>query len=431
MSASLANADLPKSHWHATFPPPVPSDELPATAEGVVVGGGLVGCWTAYWLAKRGIRATVIEQEVISWGATGRNGGFLIGGAAMGYATAVATLGKETAIGLWHLTDSGRDLAIETIAAEGIVCDFRQPGTMALALTADDLAGMRRNQALMQEDGFAAQILDRATTQAMIGTPLAEEIAGAYFDPKGGLLHSGRYLAGIAAAAHRNGARFCRATVTGVASDANGVIVTTTAGIIQAGRVMVATNAWSDTIIPDIAGKIVPVRGQILAYEAIAPVFSTAIAADITSTEEYWQQTPDGSIVIGGCRTDAPGADVGVREMAPTPDVTAKIESVLPRLFPELGELTVARRWAGLMAFTADSLPVADAVPSLPNVWMAGGFCGHGMPYGPILGKLMAETIATGEKPAALDPLRLDRPSLAAVQATSEHNATLQNSSHR
>ncbi|MGN6484769.1 MAG: NAD(P)/FAD-dependent oxidoreductase, partial [Thermomicrobiales bacterium] len=186
-----------------------------------------------------------------------------------------------------------------------------------------------------------------------------------------------------------------------------------------------------DTLIPDIAGKIVPVRGQVLAYEPIAPVFTTATVADITSTEEYWQQTPDGSIVIGGCRADAPGGDVGVREMVSTPDVTEKIEAVLPRLFPALSGLKVARRWAGLMAFTADSLPVADAVPSLPNVFMAGGFCGHGMPYGPILGKLMAETIATGQKPAALDPLRIDRPSLVAFQATPDQNPTLQNSSHR
>lgn len=245
----------PLSHWHATFPPPAPSDDLPATSEVVTIGGGLVGCRTACWLTTHGLGVTVIEPEAIGWRATGRNGGFLIGGAAMGYATAVAALGQKTAIDLWHLTDSGRDLAIDTIAEEGIACDSRQPGPISLALITDNLVAMRHNQALLQADGFAAHMLDREATQERIDTPLGQEIAGAYFDPKSGLLHSGRHLAGIAAAAPRNGARFCRATVTGIASNANGVTITTTSGTIQAGRAMVAAHAWSDTLIPEMVGK--------------------------------------------------------------------------------------------------------------------------------------------------------------------------------
>ena len=74
-----------------------------------------------------------------------------------------------------------------------------------------------------------------------------------------------------------------------------------------------------------------------------------------------------------------------------------EIEQVLPQLFPALhsahgeGALRVARRWAGLMAFTADYLPIADRVPGLPNAWVVGGFCGHGMPFGMRLGQLLAQ----------------------------------------
>ena len=70
-------------------------------------------------------------------------------------------------------------------------------------------------------------------------------------------------------------------------------------------------------------------------------------------------------------------------------------------------------RWAGLMAFTADYLPVADRAPELPGVWVTGGFCGHGMPFGMRLGQLLAEAATTGVRPAELAPLRVDRPTLA------------------
>ncbi len=406
------------SHWHATATPPVPNDPLPASDDVVVVGGGLLGCWTAYWLARAGVSVTLLERDVIGWGATGRNGGFLGSGTAVGYLDAIERYGHDAARALWRLTEDGQTLAGEIVAEEGIDCDLRSPGILSLALTEDELAAMTRDIAAMAADGFAGATLDRRQAQSVIGTPLGPDITGAgVFSPYGGQLHSMNYLAGIAAAARRRGARLCRAGVTALAAEGDGTRVETSAGMIQAGRVVVAVNAWSDELIPALAGTIVPVRGQILAYEPIPPIFSTGLAASVTATGEYWQQTPDGTIVIGGCRGDAPNGDAGIREMVPTPDVTGAIEAVLPRLFPELTGLRVARRWAGLMAFTTDYLPIVDAAPELPAVWVAGGFGGHGMPYGPRLGQLLAEAAATGTTPQPLSPLRLDRPSLAPLTA--------------
>ncbi|MGN6030673.1 MAG: FAD-dependent oxidoreductase, partial [Thermomicrobiales bacterium] len=108
---SLDAADLPTSYWHATFPPPAADDAIPAESAVVVIGGGMLGCWTALFLARQGVEVTVVEREAISWGATGRNGGFLTGGAAMGYADAIDTFGHETAVALWSLAEEGRALA--------------------------------------------------------------------------------------------------------------------------------------------------------------------------------------------------------------------------------------------------------------------------------------------------------------------------------
>lgn len=284
----------------------------------------------------------------------------------------------------------------------------------------------------MREDGFAGEILDRREVQALIRTSLGPDIVGGALAPDGALLHSGRYLAGLAAAARQHGARLCRAGVTALTSHADGTTLSVTlprsSGAIRAHRVVVAVNAWSDELVPGVAGLIFPVRGQILAFEPTPHVFETGVGTDVTPTGEYWQQTPDGSIVIGGCRAEAPSRDVGVREMAPTPCVISAIEAVIPRLFPEMSGLRVGHRWAGLMAFTSDYLPVTDAAPGLPGVWVTGGFCGHGMPFGPRVGRLLAEAVATGETPAELHPLRVSRATLTPItraDAVSELNRAI------
>ena len=407
----------PTSYWHATFEPLVPADELPDTTEVAVIGGGMLGCWTAYWLARAGVPVTLLEKNVIGWGATGRNGGFLVGGTASGFGALARRLGEDAARQVETIAAEGRELAGNAIVEEEIACDFRVPGTLSLALSDAELAEMSADAGSLAKSGFAGEVLDRAATQELIHTPLGEEIRGAMYARNGALVHSERYLCGVAEAAQRHGARLVRAEVTGLAPEGDSTRIETTTGALSAGRVVVALNAWTDTLVPALAGKIVPVRGQILAYAPTERVFESAIGASVTPTGEYWQQTPDGSIVIGGCRDDAPNGDVGVREMVPTDDVTERIEQVLPRLFPELSNLTVARRWAGLMAFTSDYVPVADAAPGLPGVWFGGGFCGHGMPFGPRVGQLLAEAATSGVTPPALAALRIDRPTLQPLTA--------------
>lgn len=407
----------PTSYWHATFEPLVPADELPDTTEVAVIGGGMLGCWTAYWLARAGVPVTLLEKNVIGWGATGRNGGFLVGGTASGFGALARRLGEDAARQVETIAAEGRELAGNAIVEEEIACDFRVPGTLSLALSDAELAEMSADAGSLAKSGFAGEVLDRAATQELIHTPLGEEIRGAMYARNGALVHSERYLCGLAEAAQRHGARLVRAEVTGLAPEGDSTRIETTTGALSAGRIVVALNAWTDTLVPALAGKIVPVRGQILAYAPTERVFESAIGASVTPTGEYWQQTPDGSIVIGDCRDYAPNGDVGVREMVPTDDVTERIEQVLPRLFPELSNLTVARRWAGLMAFTSDYVPVADAAPGLPGVWFGGGFCGHGMPFGPRVGQLLAEAATSGVTPPALAPLRIDRPTLQPLTA--------------
>ena len=409
-----------RSYWHATSELLTPDGNLPDAADVVVVGGGMLGSWTAYWLARAGANVVLVERTAIAWGATGRNGGFVGGGPAEGLSGAIARVGVEDAWAVQEMSFQGRQIVREVVAEEGIDCDYRIAGTVGLALSDDEMEAMRQGTRLLAERGYEAEVMDRKQLGELILTPLGPDIAGGVFHGGNALLHSARYLRGVAEAAQRHGARLVVATVERLEPDGDGTRVVTSNGTIRAGKVVVGLNAWTDELLPELAGLIVPVRGQILAYEPMPPVFLTGVGTSYTPTGEYWQQTMDGSIVLGGCRADAPGGDVGVRDITPTDDVIASIAGIFPKLFPGLEELRVARSWAGLMAFTADYLPIVDAAPGMPGVWFAGGFCGSGMSFGPRLGQLLAEAATTGATPDALSPLRIDRPTLTPLMVPQE-----------
>jgi gamma-glutamylputrescine oxidase len=404
----------PPSYWHVTGTPVAPDPvDWSSAAEVVVVGGGLLGVSTAYWLACAGVAVALIERAAIAAGATGRNGGLVVAGAAEAYPALIRRVGQPAARALWSLTLQSQMLLRAVLAEEAIACDYREPGCLSLALDATQLAALVRSTALLRADGFSAELLDRSQTQALIATPLSPTICGGFFLPTAGLLHSARLIQGLAQAARRYGARIYEATaVTQVSRDGAGLRVQTDRGPVRAEAVIVAANAWTDLLVPELAGVVVPVRGQMLAYAPVVPLFTTGMAANVTPTGEYWQQTSDGTILLGGCRAAAPDSDVNARSAQPTELVQAALEQVFPRLFPALGELRVVQRWAGLMAFTPDYLPIADRVPGLPHAWVVGGFSGHGVPFGMRMGQLLAEAVIADSAPAALAPFRRDRPTL-------------------
>lgn len=409
MATTAQGAYEPESYWLRTTEPAGLSADLPATVDVAVIGGGLMGTSISYWLAKAGIGTVLLERTRLAYGATGRNGGFMVSGPAEAYPRAIARLGHETARAVMTLTLDNRQLLRQVLAEEEIDCDYREPGSLSLALSAAQLAEMEQTVEALQADGFAATLLDREQVQELIKTPLGPEIVGGKFAPEQGLVHSARLVQGLATAARRHGAQCCLATVLQLMPDGEGVRILTSRGLLRAARVVVAVNAWTSELLPMLAGVITPVRGQVLAYAQMPPIFQTGMSASISTTGEYWQQAVDGTIVLGGCRDTAPAHDVGVREIQPTIEVQAALEQIFPRLFPSLRGLRVVQRWAGLMAFTPDYLPVVDRVSDNAGIWVIGGFSGHGMPFGLRQGQLIATAITSGVTSEELQPYRMAR----------------------
>ncbi len=406
------SAREPISYWHRTSPHFSLSNELPRTVDVLVVGSGLFGAATAYWLARSERKVALLDRVTVAYGASGRNGGFVVAGMHEEYRAAIARLGHEVARAVMSISYENQAVLRQVLAEEKIDCHYREPGSLGLALGEAQVSEVRRNIEALRADGFPAQWIERAEVQELIRTPLGPEILGGKFLPGQALVHSARLIQGLVQAAQRHGAKAYQARALRLTQDGESVLVETSNGTIKAGVVVLATNAWTSELIPEMKELIVPVRGQIMAYAPTAPVFTTAVFASITETEEYWQQTLDGSIVLGGCRALAPGRDVGVWESVPTAEVQAALQQIFPRLFPHLTGLQVVQRWAGLMDFTPDRIPIVDRVPGLENAWFVGGLSGHGMPFGMLIGQMLAEAVQTGKAPEALRPFALERETL-------------------
>jgi gamma-glutamylputrescine oxidase len=389
---------------------PLAGDPLPPTAGFIVVGGGIMGLATAYWLARAGVQPLLLEMDGGGAGATGRNAGFIAVGTTEPYPATVERFGREAARELLRLTLDNRQLAAELIGEEGIACEFRPAGQLQLILGFEPHADRLREAAWLAEDGCDVVMLDRSSVADLISTPLGPEISGAIALPGTALVHPGKLVRGLAAAARRRGASLLRASVRRIEAVHDGVRVVSDRGAVTGRRGLIAVNAWTGELVPRMAGHITPVRGQVLGAASVPRLFPSGMTVRLTETEEYWQQTVDGSIILGGCRAAGAGQDRGVLSVSVTGDVQEALDGVFPRLFPTLAPLRVTHRWAGPMAFTRDRLPLIGPLPPVPGCWLAGGFSGHGMALAFQLSRLVAAVLLEERPDPRLAHFSLDRP---------------------
>jgi sarcosine oxidase, subunit beta len=125
---------------------------------------------------------------------------------------------------------------------------------------------------------------------------------------------------------------------------------------------------------------------------------------------EYWRQMRTGEVVIGGFAVADEGMGIGSYSTRVRPQLPPLLAGMLGRIHPQLRDARIIRCWAGLLDFASMEIPMAGPLPAedgtpLPCAYVAAGLTGHGHPYAPVLGLLLAELIAGGEaRTLALDP---------------------------
>jgi glycine/D-amino acid oxidase-like deaminating enzyme len=369
------------SYWLEEQAEPLVSRSLARPPEVVVIGGGVTGCSCALTLAERGVAVRLHDAREIAGGASGRNGGFALRGAATPYDVARERLGRDHARLLMRLTEQSLD-RLESLAGDA----FRRVGSLRLASDTDEREALRREHDALREDGFSVEWLDELTP------PLDGLYAGALLHPPDGVLQPARWVRRLAARAAAAGAELRQ----GEPVELDG---------IDAPAVVVATDGFTDALLPELTTAVAATRGQVLITEPFAerrylrPHYARG-------GYDYWHQRPDGRLVIGGNRDAAIDEEQTAVE-ATTPTVQERIEELAARLMGE--QPRVAQRWAGIWGTTPDESPLVGPVPGRDGVWIAGGYSGHGNVLGLACGDLVARAIL-GERPPELelfDPSRL------------------------
>ena len=355
-----------------------PALDGPAQADVAVIGGGITGAACALWLAREGRRVIVLERETIAHGASGRNGGFLLAGTVETYDRATRHYGREQARRLYAFSVANNALVrtlIEELEAQDWPTGYRQTGGLRLADSVEELAEVREGARLLTEDGWYTEIIG----EDRLPPRLRGHYLGGAYHASDGEIQPARLVTGLARLAHQAGATIYEQTpALTIREDRASVVIETPVGVARAQTAILATNAWLDTLLPNAARRVVtPTRGQML---ATAPVGERLFDCPIYAHEgyQYWRQLQDGRLVVGGWRDHAPDRDQRDPTQAPTEAVQQQLDRFVYETLGLPATLPITHRWAGLMAFTSDSLPVVGFAPGSKRLLLCGGYTGHG-----------------------------------------------------
>ena len=416
---------------------PVRSDEtLPAIADVVVVGGGIIGCSAAYFLAKKGHRVALIEKGRIGGEQSSRNWGWC---RQQGRDKREIPLIKES-LAIWGRLE--REIGADV--------GFRRTGVLYVTKDPADLAGWERWLEHAREYQIETRLLSAAEADAH--TPgCSEKWIGGLHTPSDGHAEPAKAAPAIAEAARRLGATVhqdCAARGLETAAGAVSVVVTEK-GPVRTCAVLCAGGAWTSLFcrrhgieLPQLS-----VRASVLGTAPAPAVTEGAIAsaqfcirrkldggyilalrhhviADLTPDSfryfrTFWPafrrerknlKLRVGRSFLDGLRTlrnwalDRPSPFEAVRVLDPEPDrpVLDLALGNLRAAYASLRDVRMADSWAGMIDVMPDAVPVISPVAALPGFWIATGFSGHGFGIGPAAGRLAADLVA-GDAPI-LDP---------------------------
>jgi gamma-glutamylputrescine oxidase len=369
-------------YWLAEPAPGPPRGNGAGRVDVAIVGAGVTGCACALELANAGLLVRVVDERRIAEGASGRNGGFALRGTAAPYDQVVASFGRDRALALWQWTEAELHVMAE-LAGEA----FRPLGSLRLAVDAEEREDLLDEIEALRADGLDAEWIDAP------GGLLSGRFRAAIRHPTDGALQPARWVRSLADRASAAGAEFVEGHRVADVAD------------LAADTVVVATDGYPSGLLGELEGLIVPTRGQVIATEPLAErLFEQPHYG--RHGFDYWHQAEDGRIVAGGFR------DVSLdREFTAVEEVTDDVQEALSSFVNGLlgRELRVDYRWAGIFGLVLDFLPVVGPVPGLANVWVAGGYSGHGNVLGFACGRLVARAILGDGDPLLdlFEPARL------------------------
>ncbi|HSH41018.1 MAG TPA: FAD-binding oxidoreductase [Arenicellales bacterium] len=355
----------------------------------LVIGAGFTGLAAALRLAQRGASVTVLEARDIGYGASGRNVGLVNAGLWLSPREILDRLGSDYGERLMSLLADGPDRVFELIGQHGIDCEGSRNGTLHCAHSPAGYEDLGRRAEDWHARGAPVELLDRHKAAGRIGS---DYFHGALLDPRAGTVQPLGYARGLAAAAARAGARIhVHSAVRSLTATSGGWSARTDGGSITAEKVIIATNAYTESVAP-IAACIVPFSFFQLSTPPLPETIRRGIlpdgqgAWDTAKVLTSLRLDSDGRLVVGSIgRLDPRRRGIHARWMA----------RKVGRMFPQIGPVSFEHGWHGMIATTGDHLPRMSAPQ--PGMVAAWGYNGRGIGTGTVFGPALADYALDGD----------------------------------
>jgi glycine/D-amino acid oxidase-like deaminating enzyme len=363
-------------------------------ADVAIVGAGFTGLSTALHLAERGADVAVLEANEVGWGASGRNGGQVNPGLKHDPHEIEATFGAELGRRMVNFSGAAPQLVFDLIERHQIVCEAQRGGTIRAAKTPSFAESLRRTAESWQRADQPTVFLDKdAMTEA---TGSAQYLCG-MSDPRGGSVNPLGYARGLARAAQQAGVRIHGASpALRMERNSNDWRVVTPGGSMEAGRLVLCTNGYTDDLLPGLKRSIVPVFSMIAATEPLpdalahAVMPSRSVLFEVAGMTVYYRVDQSNRLLMGGRSPSRETED---------PRPYRYLLNYTTKLWPALRDVRWTHFWNGQLAITTDHFPhfhePADGVIA------ALGYNGRGVAMATAMGTQVAARIL-GARPNEL-----------------------------
>lgn len=369
-------------------------------ADVVIVGGGIIGCATAYYLTKKGMSVIVLEaSDNIGNGGSSRNGG------------GVRQSGRdprELPLAMYGIEKLWPGLSEEL----GIDCEYHKEGNLRLGKTQKHLDILQGLTDRAVACGLDVRMIDGKEVKE-INPYLSEEVLGASWCPTDG--HANPMVTTLAfyRKARMQGARFITGEKVVKLKKVKGSLrqVVTEANVYEGDYVLVAAGYESRAILATV-GIDVPMHKELmecLVTEAEPEMFHQMLGT--AEADFYGHQSNHGSFVFGGSSgLELNNKDGGTPNSPGNNAITAPcICRGIMKYIPALEEAKIVRTWAGFIDICQDGVPVLGTVDEVPGLIVACAFTGHGFGIAPAVGEQLAMLITEGKTTVDISSLRYDR----------------------
>ncbi|MDF7676367.1 FAD-binding oxidoreductase [Neisseriaceae bacterium ESL0693] len=382
---------------YTTYPPLYGTLEV----ETCIIGGGLAGIGTALPLAKAGHSVALIEAARLGFGASGRNGGQVIYGWAAEMDTLNKLAGEKAAKALWKWSLQAVKLVEHQIRKFNILCDW-QKGYAHVAIRPHQFKALRQwvKEAEQRYHYQGYQVWDQHELRQQLNS---KRYVGAIYDHDAGHLHPLNYTLGLARAAANAGALLFEHTpMYDIQPDQGGYRILTPEGIIMAKNVVLAINAFTQSMTPKLiaplASRILPVGTYMIATEPLGSEAKTLIrnnmaVCDTRFVLDYYRLSHDQRLLFGG-KVNYSGREPGQQQLMKT------MQRDMLKVFPQLADAAIEYAWGGDVDITMNRAPHFGRIA--PQLYFMQGFSGHGVAAAGLGGLVTAEAILGDDRKLAL-----------------------------